>query len=49
MKKGDANSKYFHKCVKLRNNRNSIKALKQGENWVQSPMEVKNGGFGVLF
>jgi hypothetical protein len=31
----------FHKCVKSRFNRNSIKALKEGVNWVQSPMEVK--------
>lgn len=38
---GDANSKYFHKCVKLRHNRNSIKALKVGEEWVQSPMDVR--------
>ena len=42
LKEGDANSKYFfHRCVKMRNNRNSIKALKVGEVWVQSPMEAK--------
>ena len=41
LKNGDANSKYFHKCVKLRNNRNAIKALKVGDEWVQSPMEIR--------
>jgi hypothetical protein len=41
LKHGDANSKYFHKCVKLRHSRNSIKALKVGEDWVQFPTEVR--------
>jgi hypothetical protein len=31
LKDGDVNSKYFHKRVILRNNRNSIKAVKLGE------------------
>jgi hypothetical protein len=41
MKNGDASTKYFHKCVKLRHGRNAIKALKEGDSWVQSPMEVR--------
>lgn len=41
LKNGDANTKYFHKCVKLRHSWNAIKSLKVGEEWVQSPMEVK--------
>jgi len=41
LKNGDANTKYFHKCVKLRCSRNSIKALKVGDGWVQSPMDVR--------
>jgi len=41
LKNGDANSKYFHKCVKLRHSHNAIKALRVGEEWVQSPMEVR--------
>jgi len=41
LKEGHTNSKYFHKCVKLRSSRNSIKALRVGEEWVQSPTEIK--------
>ena len=41
LKEGDANSKFFHKCLKLRKSRNSIKALKEGDGWVVSPFEVR--------
>jgi hypothetical protein len=41
MKNGDANTKYFHRCVKLRHSGNAIKALKVGDAWVQSPTEVR--------
>jgi hypothetical protein len=41
LKNRDANSKYFHKCVKLRYNQNAIKALRIGDEWMQSPMEVR--------
>jgi len=34
LKEGDTNSKYFHKCVKSRCSRNSIKALREGVDWV---------------
>jgi len=38
---GDANSKFFHKCIKLRKSRNSIKALKDNDVWLVSPFEVR--------
>lgn len=41
IKNGDANSNYFHKCVKLRHSRNAIKALRLGEECVQSPTDVR--------
>lgn len=40
-KEGDTNSKNFHKCVKIRNSGNSIKALRVGEEWVQSLTDVR--------
>jgi hypothetical protein len=39
IKEGDENSKFFHKCIKLRKSRNSIKALKENYGWVVSPFE----------
>ena len=41
LKDGDVNSNFFHKCVKIRAHRNSIKALKVNDRWVQSPQEVR--------
>lgn len=34
LKEGDANSKYFHKCIKSRALRNGIKTLNVGNKWV---------------
>jgi len=34
LKEGDANSKFFHKCLKLRSSRNDIKALRENDGWV---------------
>jgi hypothetical protein len=42
LEEGDANSKFFHKCLKLRKSRNSIKALKENDGWVVSPFEVRS-------
>lgn len=41
LKEGDANSKYFHRCVKARASRNSLKAIKANGFWVDSPTEVR--------
>jgi hypothetical protein len=41
IKEGDANSKYIHNCIKRRTSRNVIKALKVGERWVKSTLEVR--------
>jgi hypothetical protein len=41
LKEGDANSKYFHRCVKARASRNSIKALMDNGLWVEKPFEVR--------
>jgi len=37
----DANSKYFHKCVKMRSSKYMIKALKVNEGWVESSHDVR--------
>jgi len=41
LKEGDANSKFFHRCLKLRASRNAIKALRENDGWVVSPSEVR--------
>jgi len=41
LKEGDVNSKFFHKCIKARKSRNSIKALRENDGWVVSPFEVR--------
>jgi len=41
LKEGDANTKYFHNCVKGRASRNQIKALFVEGEWVQSPSEIR--------
>lgn len=41
LKEGDANTKYFHNCLKARTSGNSIKALKVNGDWVQSPIDVR--------
>jgi hypothetical protein len=42
LREGDANSKYFHGCVKARAKRNAILALKVGDNWLESPPLVRS-------
>jgi len=41
LKEGDNNSKYFHRRVKAKTVRNSIRALKVDGGWVETPMEVR--------
>ena len=41
LKEGDANSKYFHRCVKARASQNSLKAININDVWVDSPSKVK--------
>lgn len=41
LKEGDANTKYFHSCIKRRSSSNSIKALKVGDGWAVSPTDVR--------
>lgn len=41
LSEGDVNTKYFHRCVKARASRNSIKALKVEDEWVQTPIHVR--------
>ncbi|MCI19303.1 RNA-directed DNA polymerase (Reverse transcriptase), partial [Trifolium medium] len=42
LKEGDANTRFFHSCVKLRGKRNLIRALKVEGGWVESPEAVRN-------
>ncbi|WJX67033.1 hypothetical protein P8452_51532 [Trifolium repens] len=41
LKEGDANTSYFHKCLRARGSSNSIKALQVGGVWVESPEEIR--------
>lgn len=38
---GDANTTYFHPCIKSRGRKNQLVALKMGEKWVEEPREIK--------
>jgi hypothetical protein len=41
LKKGDANSNYFHACVKNRGRQNSIKALRVSDGWIEGVDNIK--------
>jgi len=41
LEEGDTNSKYFHRCVKTRAIRNTVKAFSVDRRWVASPMAVR--------
>jgi len=48
LKEGDANTKYFHRCVKARASRNSLKAIKVDGIWVETPMDVRQAVVNYL-
>jgi hypothetical protein len=41
LKEGDANTRYFHKCLKGRRSSNSIRALQVGGVWVDTPLLIR--------
>ncbi|MCI15927.1 RNA polymerase sigma factor sigB-like, partial [Trifolium medium] len=41
LKQGDANTSYFHACVKRRGKCNAIKALRTDEGWVEGVHSIK--------
>jgi len=41
LKEGDANTKFFHNCVKGRVSRNHVSVLLVDGGWVQSPSEIR--------
>ncbi|MCI01635.1 RNA-directed DNA polymerase (Reverse transcriptase) [Trifolium medium] len=42
LKEGDANTKFFHACVKNRSRRNTIVALKKGDDWLEEPRMIRD-------
>lgn len=42
LSKGDANTAYFHACIKARQRQNQIVAILVDDTWVEGPDEVKN-------
>ncbi|GAU47706.1 hypothetical protein TSUD_177110 [Trifolium subterraneum] len=42
LKEGDANTGFFHACVKNRKRTNSIVALKKGREWLCRPEEIRS-------
>jgi hypothetical protein len=41
IKEGDSNSRFFHNCIKARQRRNSLKALRTPRGWVEGPSRVR--------
>jgi hypothetical protein len=41
LRQGDANSKFFYRCVAARKNINSLMALKVGDIWIESPHHIR--------
>jgi hypothetical protein len=41
LKEVDANSRFFHNCIKVRKRMNSILMLRTSEGWVEGPVNVK--------
>ncbi|WJX46909.1 hypothetical protein P8452_33654 [Trifolium repens] len=43
LKEGDANTRYFHGCIKARSKSNLISAIKVDDRWLDSPNLIKEG------
>lgn len=41
LKEGDANTNFFHNCIKARRSGNCLRALKVNGEWVQNPVDVR--------
>jgi hypothetical protein len=41
LRKGDANSRYFHATIKFRGKKNFIRALRVGDVWLESSLEIR--------
>jgi hypothetical protein len=41
LRNGDSNTRYFHTCINLRKRRNSIVALRIGNDWIETPLEIR--------
>jgi hypothetical protein len=42
LREGDANTSYFHACIKSRRQHNSITALQSGDGWLETPDSIRN-------
>jgi hypothetical protein len=42
LREGDANSRYFHTCIKSRGKKNFIRALRVGNDWLETPVKIRN-------
>jgi hypothetical protein len=41
LRDGDANTRYFHTCIKSRTRRNFISALRVGNDWIETPDDIR--------
>jgi hypothetical protein len=41
LKDGDTNSRYFHACINSRGNKNFIRALRMGDDWIETPSLIR--------
>ncbi|MCI35228.1 RNA-directed DNA polymerase (Reverse transcriptase), partial [Trifolium medium] len=41
LREGDANTEFFHACVKSRRRSNSLVALKKGSEWLSTPEAIR--------
>jgi hypothetical protein len=42
LKEGDKNSRYFHACINSRGKKNFIRALRVGDEWLETPSLIRN-------